>query len=60
MQSLDERAILKPAPRDAFVEVRTPAGRLICRYNPATHEVEIKHRHERPVVIDLKQYQQTQ
>ena len=58
-QDVDNRGIIQPKPQSAFVEVRSATGQLLCRYNPQTHEVEIKHRQGQPVVVDLKQYQAT-
>lgn len=53
-QHLDERAILRPAERPAFVDVRGASGRLYGRFDPALMLLEIKRKGEPPELIDLK------
>lgn len=40
-----------------FIDIRDTQGRLMCRYDPLRHLLEIKRRHEPPVVIDLREFQ---
>lgn len=44
--------------KPAFVDIRDAQGRLLCRYDSERHLIEIKRRHEEPIVIDLKVYMQ--
>lgn len=48
---LDKRATMKP---DNFQEVRAPdSGKLVCEYNPTTHEVRVVKRNGSTLVAPL-------
>jgi hypothetical protein len=64
MHSSNKRAILPQGIARAqsggaaqFIEIRDPRTlRLLCRYNPATREIEIKAKNQRAVVVDLRPF----
>lgn len=41
-----------------WIEVRDADGRLLFLYSPDQQVIEIKRRHEAPVLVDLKKYQE--
>jgi hypothetical protein len=41
-----------------WIEVRDNEGRLLFLYSPDKQMIEVKRRHDAPVVVDLKRYQE--